>query len=143
MISTKLGAFGVAAIGMSIATVGWAQDAEPAAKEERRVVIMEHMDHERAGGRERKFRLRHGPDGRLELPEGCEKGKAAADVDEKNGEKRTRILICTKDGAAPADSVAALEKAKARLASDEHLSAETRGKVIAQLDAQIARLRGQ
>lgn len=75
----------------------------------------------------------------------CE-GAPEVDVsdDRKEGDKvkRSRVIICNK-GANGVDVAAALEKARDRIAGQDELSAETKSKALAAIDAAIARHRGK
>jgi hypothetical protein len=130
-----------ATVGAGAATMASAEDSKAGVKEQRRIVIMDHADGKAPAGAG-EFRLKRGADGKLDLPGGCEQGSAAADLNQEDGNKRTRVLICTKAGGSAAEQLSSLEKAKERLARNEHLSAELRAKIGLQLDAEIARLRG-
>jgi bla regulator protein blaR1 len=120
-------------------------------KERRQVIIMERHGGEHHGGEEgaeaprvRSFTLHRGEDGEVVLPEGCSEGEQLANVDESSGNDRTRILLCHRGGeVAPADRAERLQRARDRLAEEDHLSGEHRDRVLQALDREIARLRGQ
>jgi hypothetical protein len=57
------------------------------------------------------------------------------------GDQRTRVLLCSNDGTVPANRVEALQRARERLASQEHLSAESKQRLLAELDRAIAEAR--
>lgn len=100
---------------------------------------------------------RIGPDGKEMRVDGeharamlaqCRDGqKAESDVSSGDGKEkfRTRIVICSKDGAASPETraklVEALEKARSGLAGESGLSAERRAEAEAALDREIARLK--
>jgi beta-lactamase regulating signal transducer with metallopeptidase domain len=73
----------------------------------------------------------------------CDHG--SADIDEESGDanNRSRVVICGGGDATPAQRAERLQRARDRLAGDSELSAEQRARVLALLDQQIARLRGQ
>lgn len=73
---------------------------------------------------------------------GC-KGDTLADVDEKVGDSdvhRMRIRICAHEGESRALAAASVRHARDRIASDREMGAEIRERVLARLDAAIARL---
>ena len=118
-------------------------------KERRQVIIMErHGGEEGAEGthepRVRSFTLRRREDGEVVLPEGCSNGEQLANVDETSGNDRTRIVLCGRgDESTPAERAERLQRARDRLAQEDHLSGEHRDRVLGALDREIARLRGQ
>lgn len=59
------------------------------------------------------------------------------------GDERTRVIVCSRGTASPAERIERLQRVRDRLAEDGELSAEQRGRVTAALDREIARLRGQ
>ena len=129
------------AVGAATATMASAQDSKTGVKEQQQIVIIEQADGKLRPAGAPEFRIRRGADGRIELPEGCTEGSAGADLDEKKDQNQARVLMCTKAGGTAAERITSLEKVKDRLASNQHLSGETRAKIVLQLDAQIARLR--
>lgn len=110
-----------------------------------RVVIMEHKadgaDHGEHGDRTHRMRIRRGEGGHIVMPD-CEGGEAT-NVEDGSGNQRTRIMLCNRGNATPAERAERLQRARDRLAGDTELSAETRARITAQLDREIARLRGQ
>jgi hypothetical protein len=61
---------------------------------------------------------------------------------EKGGKKtRTKILLCNKEGASPATRAEALERAAKRIAENKTMPEDVRTRVLAQLNAEIARLK--
>lgn len=129
-------------VGGLAGTASAAQD-KPEAKTERRVIIKRVES--KSGERHQDIVV----EGRslAELESKCDGIKSESDVTTgADGEKkRTRILICGKDGEGATKSRAhvleGLENAKAELAKDDKISAEHRARVIAQLDQEIARLK--
>ena len=91
---------------------------------------------------------RHGPDVRVHGPHGdvmaadCADGEAT-NVDETTGGQRTRVVLCSRGNATPAERLEGLQRVRDRLASDSELSAEQKARVTEALDREIARLRGQ
>lgn len=68
-----------------------------------------------------------------------------SEVNEGNDNNRTRVIVCTRgaNGAGnPAQQAEALQRARARVADDNQIPAEQRQRVLAAIDAEIARLRG-
>jgi bla regulator protein BlaR1 len=109
---------------------------------QQRIVIMDHRDGD-AAAHGRDIMIRRGPNGEMQMPEGCTGSTPTADVSEGEGNRRTRIMICSRDGASPTDMAANLERARDRIAQNEELSAETRARLREQLDREIARLRAR
>lgn len=86
---------------------------------------------------------RHGvdADGRVLLPADCDDGEVSR-IEDGTESERTRIVLCNRGDASPAERVGQLERVRERLASEDHLSAGSRDRVLAALDREIARLRG-
>ncbi|HEX8526562.1 M56 family metallopeptidase [Allosphingosinicella sp.] len=154
--STRLRSFGgaaatliIAGAGLSLAAPGAAhphpEGAEPG--KERRVIIMEHKAREGAekGGADHVIRLRRhgGPGGHGELAESCPDGTELLNLNHGGEENRHRMILCSRPGATPAQRVEALERARTRLAEHDGMPEEHRARVLAEIDAAIARLRGQ
>jgi len=144
------GAAAVAVLAAASATLGSPSLAHPHPDNEsgerrtERVVIMEHKadgEHRAHGDRTHMMRIRRGADGEVVIPD-CEGGQAT-NVEEGSGNERTRIVLCSRGNANPAERAERLQRARDRLAGDTELSAETRTRITAQLDREIARLRGQ
>ena len=124
---------------------------------ERRVIIMEHGDGDRAqghaahgDGRVHTFRFERGNGERgaagahgdhVALAD-CAGGQAT-EVNEGDASDRTRVVLCSRGNATPAERAERLQRARDRLAGDSELSAEAKARVTAALDREIARLRGQ
>lgn len=89
-----------------------------------------------------------GEDGRrladTEIEKRCGGDRQAFDTGaatDQDGKKvRTRIMLCDKDGAAGGDKLAALKKARARIAGSTDIEPANREKVIAAIDEAIAKL---
>jgi len=143
------------ATSMAFGAPGLAQDKGDQ-KQERRIIIMEHRDGapaaEGAERRERReFSVRRDRDGNVTRHvldpeveariERCRQGDNLLNVNEGEGNQRTRILLCAQGEGSAANRVEALERARERLASEDHLSAETKQRVLAQIDQAIARAR--
>lgn len=74
----------------------------------------------------------------------CDADSKAADVTEETSKggkvEKQRVVICAKPGhQTSAEAAAHLAKARDRIAKDDNLSAEIKAKVLASLDAAIAR----
>lgn len=110
-----------------------------------RVVVMKHDGDHKAGDRtehrDHVIRMRRGTNGAIELPENCNEGDRIADVNEGSGDRRTRILLCSRGEADGATRLERLRRVRERMASNEHLG-EHRDEVLAAIDREIARLRG-
>lgn len=84
----------------------------------------------------------------IDLVEKCGGTKPQVDAsDETKGVdgkiRHARVVICNRLGEAQADIVAALEKARARLAEVDELSDTAKAKALASLDEEIARLKAR
>jgi beta-lactamase regulating signal transducer with metallopeptidase domain len=104
-----------------------------------RVIVMTHRGDGHPGPGQHRVRV-IGPDGELSVPE-CNDGQAT-NVDETQGGQRTRIVLCSRGNATPAERAERLQRARDRLAGDSELSQAQRDHVTAALDREIARLRG-
>ena len=117
-------------------------DGDEGSRRQQRIIIMDRQS-ETAGGEGgahvRQFAL--DPDG--EVPRECDQGSQVADVDENDGGRRTRILLCSREGGDPAQRVQALQRARERLAQNEHLADGHRQRVLEALDREIARAGAQ
>lgn len=106
----------------------------------------DHDDHDHGDHRVRTFTLHRdgGPmmDGHMVMAD-CGHGQRS-EVSEGEGNERTRVILCSSgaDGT-PAQHAERLQRVRDRLAGDSDLSAEHKARVIAALDREIARLRGQ
>jgi len=123
---------------------------------ERRIVIMTD-DHDRAGGHAAQgdhpqvhtFTLHRGEGGdsagihaeHMAMAD-CAGGQAT-EVNEGDAHDRTRVVLCSRGNATPAERAERLQSARHRLAGNSELSAEAKARVTAALDREIARLRGQ
>jgi len=113
---------------------------------------MHRGDGEQAGGhgnREvHRFVMRHGPGGHgpgaehMEMAD-CGEGQRS-EVNEGEGNERTRVILCSRGGnATPAQRAERLQSMRDRLANDSELTAEQRARVSTAIDREIARLRAQ
>jgi hypothetical protein len=101
-----------------------------------KVIVLSKRDGKGAGTQPREFRMMRGEGGTFTCPNGDE-----TKIDETTGGERTKVLICGDDKLSKADRAKKLEETLARLRSEDHLSAEHKGKVVAALEEAIARLR--
>ena len=106
-----------------------------------RIVIMNHKADGPAGDAEHQVRIRRGEGGEVVIPD-CAEGDRT-EVAEGGANERTRIVLCNRGTATPAERAERLQRARDRLAQDSDLSAEQRSRITAALDREIARLRGQ
>ncbi len=107
-----------------------------------RFIIMTHKSDAPTGeARRRSFELRRGEGGQIHIPD-CDDGERT-EVDEAEGNERTRVVLCTGGNATPAERADRLQRARERLAGNDDLSEEQRARVTAAIDREIARLRGQ
>jgi hypothetical protein len=125
---------------VGLVTSASAQDAK--VEEKQRIVIMETKEGGAPEGL-REFRILRDGKGELRLPGTCEHDKPAVNIDEKVGDQRTRVFICSKDGGTPAEQVARLEKARDRIVQQGDLSVEARERIRVKLDEAIARARAE
>ena len=139
---------GLVATSMAFGTPGLAQDKSED-KQERRIIIMEHRDgapgqgaehRERRDGQGNAIRRHLDPEVAARI-ERCREGDNLLNVNEGEGNQRTRIMLCAQGEGSAASRVEALERARQRIASEDHLSAETKQRVLAQIDQAIARAR--
>jgi beta-lactamase regulating signal transducer with metallopeptidase domain len=73
---------------------------------------------------------------------GCEDGQRD-EVNEGTEGDRTRIILCSRGNATPAERAERLRHVRDRLAHDDEFSVEQRARVTAAIDREIARLRAQ
>ena len=150
----SLGGFAAVAIlvagGALLGSAGVAHPHPESGKQEHRerIIIMDrHGDgaqRDHAGHREHREHsvvIRRGPNGEVVEPS-CGDGERT-NVEEGTDGPRTRIMLCSRGNASPAQRVERLQRVRDRLAQDNELSAEHRARVTAALDREIARLRGQ
>ena len=132
--------------GVMLGSAGVAHPHPEEGKQERRerIVIMDRHGEGAAGGhadrREHRVEIRRGPNGEIVGPS-CGEGERTNIEDGSDG-RRTRIVLCSRGNASPAQRAEHLQRARDRLAQNDELSAETRARITAQLDREIARLRG-
>jgi len=144
------GAATVAVLAAASATLGSPGLAHPHPEGEgerrsERIIIMNHKaeggEHRAHGDRTHSMRIRRGADGELAAPD-CDGGQAT-NVEDGSGNERTRIVLCSRGDATPAERAERLQRARDRLAGDTELSAESRARITSSLDREIARLRGR
>jgi beta-lactamase regulating signal transducer with metallopeptidase domain len=110
------------------------------AEHRERVIVMHHGDGEAHGDAARHVEI-HRDGHRVVIPD-CDNGQAD-EVNEGTERERTRIVLCSRGEATPAQRAERLTRVRERLASDDELSAEQKARVTAAIDREIARLRGQ
>lgn len=147
----SIGGFAAAAMltgaGAMLGSAGVAHPHPESGKQEHRerIIIMDrHGDGAQRGNaahREHSVVIRRGPNGEIVEPS-CDDGERT-NIDEGTDGQRTRIMLCSRGGANPAQRAEHLQRARDRLAQNNELSAEMRARITAQLDREIARLRGQ
>jgi beta-lactamase regulating signal transducer with metallopeptidase domain len=143
-----------ALVGTSLmfGSAGHAQDKADN-KERHRVIILEGKEGATPStGQRRELRIRRGADGRSTVEgldpemsarlENCANEQGGLNVDTGEGRERTRILVCTKDGASPANRLEVLQKARERISSQSDLSAEIKQRIVGEIDRAIAAARG-
>lgn len=104
-----------------------------------RVIVMTHHGDGHPGPGQHRVHV-IGPDGEVSAPE-CNDGQAT-NVDETADGRRTRVVLCTRGNATPAERAERLQRARDRLAGDSELTQAQRDRVTAALDREIARARG-
>jgi len=111
-----------------------------------RVIVMTHRGdgHGDAGADGvRHFELhRDGGHGTEVVIPDCNDGQAD-EINEGGDHDGTRIVLCSRGEATPAQRAERLAHVRDRIANDGELSAEQKARVTAALDREIARLRGQ
>lgn len=112
-------------------------------REERRVMVFSHG----GDGDARRHRIieRGGPGAHMMMvtPEGCGDAQRT-EVNEGTENDRTRVIVCSRGGErSAAQRAEALQRARTRLAGNDDVPAEQRQRVLAAIDREIARLRGQ
>ena len=118
-------------------------------REERRVMVFTSRGdgHGDRADHHRRMMEMHGPGGhsRMMLSDHDCQDADRSEVNEGTGNNRTRVIVCSRgDGQRSAAQRAdALQRARARLAGDDDIPAEQRQRVLAAIDREIARLRGQ
>lgn len=128
--------------GLSFSSAGIAQSSQKEAGEqsekkvERRIVIIEDKDKSGAPGVARRIERFRGEPGTHVMHVKCDDGDKF-EADASDGKDKMKFMICAKGS--EGDMVQHLERALARLQSDSEVNPERRGKVIAALQAEIAR----
>jgi hypothetical protein len=133
-----MAAMALAFAGTSIAIASSSTDPESKVRET--VIVKVVSDDAHAAGAH--------ADHEIDLTEKCGGTKPQVDTsDESKGPdgkiRHARIVICNRLGEAQADILAALEKARARLAEVDELSDAAKAKALASLDEEIARLKSR
>ncbi len=128
---------------------------EPA-RDRTRVIIMDRREGGEASTTERterrEIRIRRNSDGTITTEgldpemqrriEGCRDGNnELVNLNEGNNSQHTRVVICSRGGNAGTTSVETLQRARERIAGNDDMSAETKQRVLAELDRAIARAR--
>lgn len=135
----------LAGAGLALAAPGAAHpQAEGKGPHQERIVVMEMKDGEgraHAGPGDHVMHIRRGPNGEHVLPEHCRGGQNLANVDETNGDRRTRVVLCSAGDADPAARLRHLQQARERMAANSSIEGEHRERVLAALDRAIAELR--
>jgi hypothetical protein len=137
----------LAAASLTVAAPGQAQQADKQKTERHITIIERHGDGERTAETHRHsegdvVRRHLSPEIAARI-EACRGSGELVDINEGEGNERVRMRLCTRgEGGSPAERAAALQRARDRVAEEDHLSAETRRRILAQLDAAIARARG-
>lgn len=111
-----------------------------------RVMIMTHDgdgDGDRGHGDAHAMVMHHDGDVHDMVIADCG-GAQRDEVNEGTDNNRTRIVLCSRgDAGTPAARADRLAHVRDRIAGDSELSAEQKSRVLAAIDRQIARLRGQ
>jgi hypothetical protein len=120
-----------------------AADGDPKA-EQNETVIVKVIKHRQDGTREDDKAFSEGAT--VKMLENCGAGKRVETDTETKGDKgeirRTRVILCAKGTHDSKAMVEHLEATRKRMAEETELSAEERAKVLAALDAEIARAKG-
>lgn len=121
--------------------------------ERQRVIIVERSEGAApATGERREFRLRRDEDGKTTIDglppqaaaqlERCNAQNEVINVQSGSGKERDRILVCTKDGANPANRLQILQNVRERMSTSTDLKPETKERMLAEIDRAIAAARG-
>jgi len=116
-------------------------------EQSQRVIVMTHRgegegDSDHSDGARHLELHRGGGHGTEVIMPDCNGGQAD-EINEGGDHDRTRIVLCSRGEATPAQRAERLAHVRERLANDDELSAEQKARVTAALDREIARLRGQ
>ena len=133
----------LAGAAISIAAPGIAHPhPEGEGKKQQRIVILDGKAGDGPASGLRSFNVRRGENGEMVLPEGCTAdGQQVANVDERTGEQRTRVVLCSTANADPATRLQRLQQARERMAASSELTGEHRERVLAAIDRAIAEAR--
>jgi bla regulator protein blaR1 len=114
-------------------------------KQERTIIIREHRNPARSGGQtstEHRDVIRRNLSPEMaERVQNCRDGNSLVNVDEGEGNQRTRFMLCTRGEGGAQNSVQALQRARERIAGEDNLSAEAKQRILTQIDQAIARAR--
>ena len=131
----------IAGAGLSLAAPTLAHPHPEGERKEQRIIIMEQKGGDAQRDRTHSFRIRRGENGELVLPERCQNGEPIANVDERTGDQRTRVILCTSGEADAATRLQRLQQARERIAANDELTGEHRERVLGALDRAIAQQR--
>lgn len=138
-ISIALSAAAAASVALAGAALAQPHEGGEAKEKVEKIIVLRGpiaKDGKEAGERVRQFRIMRGPGGEFRCPNGEE-----VKIDETTGKDRTKILVCGDGKLSGAERAKKLEETLSRIRSDEHMSAEHKGKVEAALQDAIARAR--
>lgn len=114
-------------------------------KKHREIMIVDQQGDTRAADRERIRMYRHGPgEGRIAMLRNCEGAQqfeTRADGEKDGKAVKTHVKFCHKGKPDPAAMVEGLERASKRIAENKEMPEEVRSRVLASLQAEIARLK--
>ena len=141
----------LAGVSASFGSAGLAHphpDSDAKQRRTERIIIMDQKGDHPQGDAERRTRervltIRRGENGEVELPEACGESERLVDSSEGEDNNRTRIVMCTRGEADAGTRLERLQRARERLSTMEALDDEHRARVLATIDREIARLRGQ
>lgn len=123
------------AIGLAGAASALAATApEKPETRERKVIIIQSHEGEKGDPSKRHLSVAEcGADAQVDVKD---------EVKDKDGKvRKSRIVLCARNGGSDKEIVSRLEDARARLAAVDDLSPETKAKALAAIDAAIARQR--
>jgi beta-lactamase regulating signal transducer with metallopeptidase domain len=141
----------LAGVSASFGSAGLAHphpDSDAKQRRTERIIIMDQKGDHPQGDAERRTRervltIRRGENGEVELPEACGESERLVDSSEGEDNNRTRVVMCTRGEADAGTRLERLQRARERLSTMEALDDEHRARVLATIDREIARLRGQ
>lgn len=112
--------------------------------DERREIVIRELGKDAKLGEKREFVIRRGgPDGVRVTSMHCRDGRkfeTEAEGGTADKKTKTRIMLCAREGETDASYAQTLKRTADRIAADKNLPDDVRNRVVASLNAEIARL---